>query len=634
MTRAQSTLESETVVNRAAGALSGVVTDEGGQPLARATVHVRGAGRLSNDRTATTDESGKFEIADLPSGSYVATASMMGYVTPNASWWDSNATPRYYRPSENISLTLIKGGVITGKILDQKGEPAVAVPVTAARVRDAAGHTSSRGNSWTPTMLTDDRGIYRIYGLMPGAYVVYVGGGAINFNIPSAFEDDVPTYYPSVTARAAATEVTVRSGEEASGIDVRHRGERGHTVGGALSGAVKSASAFSGVNISLSQASDNAFIASTYADANIQPTTFAFDGVADGNYIVSAERADPRDLSVGAISAPQRIKVRGADVANLNLTLTPLGTISGRIVLSPTSSAASSQAAASPQTSSPPSSSPQTDSATASGKQSCDAARDAPLMEELAVTARRDETESGKDQWRSRFFNTTTTVPKNDGGFVITRVAPAAYRLNVLFPNESWYLLSLTTSNTTRGEPAKPQKRAAAANTAAQTAAATNSASALTLAPGRQITNVTITLAGGAAALKGHVTPAAEGAALPSALTVHLVPADDTAANDLTRYAEAETTDGGAFAFANLSPGKYWLLAEATADAHGDVDFSAGQARAWNAESRAALRRAAEGANARVELSPCQRMDDFALRYAPVAPASVTPPAKPAAKTE
>ena len=81
---------------------------------------------------------------------------------------------------------------------------------------------------------TDDRGIYRIYGLPAGNYLVWAGGPTYNPGV-DPYDTDVPTYAPSST-RDTATEITVRSGEETTNVDIRYRGEPGHIVSGTVNG--------------------------------------------------------------------------------------------------------------------------------------------------------------------------------------------------------------------------------------------------------------------------------------------------------------------------------------------------------------------------------------------------------------
>src|SRR5207253_270877 len=135
------------------------------------------------------------------------------------------------------TVTLIKGGVITGTVTTAQNGPAVAVSVRAFRVRDQDGKSLTTTNQFGER-LTDDRGIYRIYGLPPGSYVVAAGGPQRFGVAPSAYENDTPTYAPAST-RDTASEIIVRSGEEAT-VDIQYRGEPGHSISGVLAGLAQS----------------------------------------------------------------------------------------------------------------------------------------------------------------------------------------------------------------------------------------------------------------------------------------------------------------------------------------------------------------------------------------------------------
>jgi hypothetical protein len=81
------------------------------------------------------------------------------------------------------------------------------------------------------------------------------------------------------------------------------------------------------------------------------------------------------------------------------------------------------------------------------------------------------------------------------------------------------------------------------------------------------------------------------------------------------RYAEAAADNDGAFSISWLAPGRYFLLARAVSD----EEYMQRDIRplAWDAASRARLRREAAAANTAIELQPCQRVDDYVLKYAP-----------------
>src|SRR6185369_7819071 len=131
---------------------------------------------------------------------------------------------------------------------------------------------------------TDDRGIYRIFGLAPGTYVVQAGGGGGGPRPGVSITDmDAPTFAPSST-RDTAAEVQVRSGEEAT-VDIRYRGEPGHSV----SGTVKTQGP-GGASVSISRVGDGLVA----INGSFQPPGskgFAIYGLADGEYEITAQES-------------------------------------------------------------------------------------------------------------------------------------------------------------------------------------------------------------------------------------------------------------------------------------------------------------------------------------------------------
>ena len=209
------------------GTISGQVVSDSGQPIANVLVGVRGFG-AGEGRTITTESDGSFKISGLEPVAYTVTASLPGYVLAPR---DPDVNPTaYYHVGDSVRLELIKGGVITGTVTRSAGEPVVAVPVRAYMIRDSNGQPSRYGAPFRE-QTTDDRGVYRIYGLSMGTYVISTGGGNTSAYYVSAFGTDVPTYAPSST-RDTAAEIFVRAGEETANVDIRYRGEPGHVVSG------------------------------------------------------------------------------------------------------------------------------------------------------------------------------------------------------------------------------------------------------------------------------------------------------------------------------------------------------------------------------------------------------------------
>jgi hypothetical protein len=128
---------------------------------------------------------------------------------------------------------------------------------------------------------------------------------------------------------------------------------------------------------------------------------------------------------------------------------------------------------------------------------------------------------------------------------------------------------------------------------------------------GEQIRNITITLAEGAASIRGRLT-VAEGAIVQSGTNLYLVPAEPDKATDVLRFFVSEVSSDGTFTFNNLPPGKYLALTQANVD--GQISTLAKLREPEAATARAKLRRSAEAKKTEVELKPCQNLTDYKLK--------------------
>jgi hypothetical protein len=153
--------------------ISGSVVVSGtGLPARKARVSLS-ASEGGVNRSATTDDQGQFSIGKLPAGRYSLSASKPGHL--NASYGQARpgrpGTPIQLADGQRFEarLQISKGGVITGTLLDEIGEP---LPGTQVRVLRYTMQTGVRTLQQAGTGSTDDRGIYRIFGLQPGDYIV------------------------------------------------------------------------------------------------------------------------------------------------------------------------------------------------------------------------------------------------------------------------------------------------------------------------------------------------------------------------------------------------------------------------------------------------------------------------------
>ncbi|HWS87058.1 MAG TPA: carboxypeptidase-like regulatory domain-containing protein [Pyrinomonadaceae bacterium] len=556
------------------GVITGHVRGEDGRPLAEALVQVirAYARQPGQPLAASTDIEGRFRVTDVEPGLYGVNVLLAGYVNSQESRAYTGEEDRYYRPGDNLSVTLAKGGVITGTVRDANDAPVIAVSVRALRVRDAAGRSvagTPRAYSFIPERLTDDRGIFRIFGLPAGTYLVAAGGGQRLYGAFNAYLGDAPTYFPSST-RDTANEVTVRVGEEVSGIDIRYRNERGHTVSGTVSGATEDTGTY-GVSVILRRSTSGEFEGATVLSQDIR-RGFSFGGVGDGEYDLTASQwRNERGGSVLS-SIPRRVTVRGANVTGLALTLAPLASVEGRVRLEP-----------------------------APGEQCGKPARTATVVE-TAVNARRAEKPRGQEPPAQPFYPVSGATPTEQGEFTIRNLLEGSYRLTARLPLETWYARSISL-------PGAAPKTAAAA-------AGGPPAGVVALKMGQTLAGVDVRIAQDGASIRGRVRAAEEGAALPANLRVYLVPAERERAEDVLRYSEVSPADDGTFTLTNLAPGRYKLLLRPVPE----TELTSQRPLAWDAVTRAQLRREAEAPAApAVELKPCQRVADYELRYAPAA---------------
>ena len=167
---------------------------------------------------ATTDQDGEYRIIDVPAGSYQVSPVAPVFVISDVN--KSNGQSLIIAEGDNIAgidFDLVKGGVITGKVTDADGHP-----VAEERVNLLAGDYPRSGPFHVSSNFqTDDRGIYRMFGLRPARYKVSVGEENIGVYRRFGNGRSLPiTFYPDVTEAVKATVIEVGEGTEATNIDI------------------------------------------------------------------------------------------------------------------------------------------------------------------------------------------------------------------------------------------------------------------------------------------------------------------------------------------------------------------------------------------------------------------------------
>jgi hypothetical protein len=180
----------------------------------------------------------------------------------------------------DVALRMTRGAVLSGRIVDENGEPAFGVQVRALQMRTQFGERTFGPvpGAGLANEATDDRGQFRFFGLPPGEYAITAAPRltpgevvamtdaeirAIMFDLqqkraaaqqaqqsgqytppvpsptpaPTPDEEKItvayaPVYYPGTTLASGATTVTVGAGEERQGLDFALRLVRTTTVEG------------------------------------------------------------------------------------------------------------------------------------------------------------------------------------------------------------------------------------------------------------------------------------------------------------------------------------------------------------------------------------------------------------------
>ena len=206
--------------------VSGRVTTNGGKPAREVPVVLAPTDWVIQREPvakSSTDEDGRYKLTNVPPGRYHLTAISPGYVfaEAGADEWRMGKIVNVAPGDElkNLDFTLVRGGVVTGRVIDPDGKPVIEEYVTLLPA-DKSERKSGGGPSVGAT--TDDRGVYRVWGVRPGRYFVYAGhsrednfrrGGGAGAFYPQ-------TFYPSVPDESQAKVVEVTAGDEADDVDI------------------------------------------------------------------------------------------------------------------------------------------------------------------------------------------------------------------------------------------------------------------------------------------------------------------------------------------------------------------------------------------------------------------------------
>jgi protocatechuate 3,4-dioxygenase beta subunit len=227
------------------GEISGhVYSAATGAPVAKAVVTLvrRTEGESARIESVQTDSGGAFIFASLAAGKYELSAERCGFISQSfvdtsSSSGDSGGTLALAagQKRDGLDFQMPRGGVISGSVTDQDGEPVPKLMVQALAFPYQPGGAQTSNPPPESRIFTDDLGNFRIADLNPGSYYIIVGSD-VSHNATAGNTVYRETAYPGVYSARDAKRVRVDAGSETAGIRIAVRLEKAFALRGHVHG--------------------------------------------------------------------------------------------------------------------------------------------------------------------------------------------------------------------------------------------------------------------------------------------------------------------------------------------------------------------------------------------------------------
>ena len=344
-----------------------VLASDGAGPIRRAQVRISGPDVAP--KAALTDAEGRFEFRELPAGRFTLQATKSGFVNVQ---YGQTRPFESGKPIEladkqsldNADISMPRGSVIAGRIVDEFGDAIPDVSVTAMRQTWQNGRrrlVPSPGR----VAQTNDLGQFRIYGLPPGEYYVsgtlrgandlmemdlmVVTGASTNAGPTASAPKSgyAPTYYPGTPNVAEAQRITLAAGQESPSADFALVAVRLAKVSGIVIGS--DGKPLEGSQVSAVPANrDFGGLLGQSSARTAKDGSFTLNSVPPGDYtlqarsvqVITSTQGDNvmvfRATSIGgggdSESGSTPLAVAGEDVSGILLTTSKGGNATGTVV--------------------------------------------------------------------------------------------------------------------------------------------------------------------------------------------------------------------------------------------------------------------------------------------------------------
>ncbi|MGE0885777.1 MAG: hypothetical protein AB7P14_19685 [Blastocatellales bacterium] len=334
----------QTPSKEASTTIAGVVTLNG-EAMRNVTVTIQamnspGSSQRAQPR-AKTDANGRFRLTGIAAGQFIIGALAPAYVNERSPSLGLNPgtllgqiiTVADGETIENLEIKLKRGGVITGRVTDADGEPVIETVVRLAPVADR--NAPPPPPPMNPNAYrTDDRGIYRIFGLPAGKYKVSVGlpvrQGAFSMQTSRSYIPE--TFHPDATNEAEAKIIEVKEGDEVTDVDIKAaEAQRTYEISGRVVDA-ETGKPVVGIGLSFGSFNEAGRLTGSMSGGWRTDTNGEFQimGARQGKHAVFVEN---RDGKSDLYSEPTPVEVFNGDVSGVEIRAMHGNSISGTVII-------------------------------------------------------------------------------------------------------------------------------------------------------------------------------------------------------------------------------------------------------------------------------------------------------------